>query len=162
MTFRHLKTQRGAALVISLILLVALTLLGIASMNTASLDLIMAGNEQLRGRTFDAVETGIEAALASSDANFDTAATVASGLISLGQESYSYTIAPQNGGQPIPAPSNYSTGNGKSAFGVVTFRITVTGKAARNTSATHVQEVNQIVPSGDSVGCVASIGSCTL
>ena len=52
--------QRGAALVVGLILLSVLTLLAISGMNTASTELVMAGNEQFRERAFQAAETGIE------------------------------------------------------------------------------------------------------
>ena len=44
--------QRGAALVIGLILLLVLTLLAVTGMNTASTELIMAGNEQYRQNAF--------------------------------------------------------------------------------------------------------------
>lgn len=55
--------QGGAALVIGLILLLVLTLLAVSGMNTASLELVMAGNEQYRQRAFQAADTGIEEAL---------------------------------------------------------------------------------------------------
>jgi type IV pilus assembly protein PilX len=54
------QRQRGAALVVGLILLAVLTLLAIAGMNTASTELIMAGNEQFRQQAFQASEAGIE------------------------------------------------------------------------------------------------------
>lgn len=57
------RRQRGAALVIGLILLLVLTLLAVTSMNTASTELVMAGNEQYRQNAFQAAETGIEQAL---------------------------------------------------------------------------------------------------
>ena len=65
---KHLKynnpaRQRGAALVIGLILLVILTLLAITGMNTASTELVMAGNEQYRQHAFQASATGIEQAI---------------------------------------------------------------------------------------------------
>jgi len=56
--------QKGAALVVGLILLLILTLLAVTGMNTASTELVMAGNEQFRQNAFQASETGIEQALA--------------------------------------------------------------------------------------------------
>jgi type IV pilus assembly protein PilX len=56
--------QRGAALAIGLILLLVLTVLAVSGMNTASMELVMAGNEQFRQRASRASETGIELALA--------------------------------------------------------------------------------------------------
>jgi type IV pilus assembly protein PilX len=58
-----MKRQKGAALVIGLMLLVVLTLLAVTGMNTASMELVMAGNEQYRQRAFQASETGIEQAV---------------------------------------------------------------------------------------------------
>jgi type IV pilus assembly protein PilX len=61
--FHRLSRQRGAALVIGLILLVIVTLLAVSGMGTASLELIMAGNEQYRQKAFEASQAGIEIAL---------------------------------------------------------------------------------------------------
>jgi len=58
-----LPRQSGAALVVGLILLAIITLLAIGGMNTAALELIMAGNEQYRQKAFAAAEAGIETAL---------------------------------------------------------------------------------------------------
>ena len=41
-----MNTERGAALVIGLVLLLILTLLAVTGMNTATTELVMAGNEQ--------------------------------------------------------------------------------------------------------------------
>ncbi len=59
-----MHTQRGAALVVGLVLLAVLTLLAITSMNTASSELLMAGNEQYRQNAAIAADTGLEQALA--------------------------------------------------------------------------------------------------
>jgi type IV pilus assembly protein PilX len=56
------RTQRGAALVVGLIMLVVLTILAITGMNIASTELVMAGTEQDRVRAFSAAETGVERA----------------------------------------------------------------------------------------------------
>ena len=55
--------QHGAALIVSLILLMVLTVLAISTMRTASLELLMAGNAQYRERAFQLAQTGIEAVL---------------------------------------------------------------------------------------------------
>ena len=54
------RRQRGAALVVGMILLMVLTLLAISGMNTATLELQMAGNAQYSENAFQASETGIE------------------------------------------------------------------------------------------------------
>lgn len=57
------RRQRGAALVVGLILLLILTLLAMSGMNTASTELAMATNERLRDNAFRASEIGYEQAL---------------------------------------------------------------------------------------------------
>jgi type IV pilus assembly protein PilX len=55
--------QRGAALVVGLLLLVIITLLAITGMTTANTELIMAGNEQQRQNGFRAAENGVDEAI---------------------------------------------------------------------------------------------------
>lgn len=55
--------QRGAALVIGLILLAVITLLAVVGMNISNTELASATSEQLRLRAFNAAETGLEARL---------------------------------------------------------------------------------------------------
>lgn len=54
------KQQRGAALIIGLILLMVLTVLAISTMRTASLELLMAGNAQYRENAFQLAESGLD------------------------------------------------------------------------------------------------------
>jgi type IV pilus assembly protein PilX len=65
--------QAGAALVVGLVLLLVLTVLAISTMRTAALELIMAGNTQLRENAFQLAESGID----------NTVQGVASGAIPL-------------------------------------------------------------------------------
>jgi len=55
------KQQSGAALIVSLILLMVLTVLAISTMRTASLELLMAGNAQYRESAFRLAQSGIDA-----------------------------------------------------------------------------------------------------
>jgi hypothetical protein len=57
------RRQRGAALVVGLILLLVLTALAASGMTTAALELLMAGNEQYQERAFQFAEAGIEQAM---------------------------------------------------------------------------------------------------
>ena len=66
--------QRGAALVVGLLLLLVLTVLAISGMTTASLELQMAGNEQFQERAFQAADAGIERAIQAGV--YDTNSTV--------------------------------------------------------------------------------------
>lgn len=55
--------QRGAALIVGLVLLMVLTVLAISAMRTATLDLAMAGNAQFRENAFQLAEAGVQATL---------------------------------------------------------------------------------------------------
>jgi type IV pilus assembly protein PilX len=68
--------QRGAALVIGLLLLVVITVLAISGMNTATTELAMARNDQNYEYAFQAAETGLEYAL--SQGNFAATGTATS------------------------------------------------------------------------------------
>ena len=57
------RRQRGVALVIALIMLVILTLLAMSGMNTATTELLMAGNEQYRRNAAQTATAGIEQAI---------------------------------------------------------------------------------------------------
>ena len=56
--------QSGAVLIVSMIILVILTLLGVTAMNTTSLQERIASNTQERVHSFQAAETGLNQAFA--------------------------------------------------------------------------------------------------
>lgn len=59
--------QSGAALIVSLILLMVLTVLAISTMRGASLGLLMAGNVQYHENAYQLAQSGIEATLRRGD-----------------------------------------------------------------------------------------------
>lgn len=59
---RGFKKQQGAALVVSLIILVAMTMVGITSMKSSSTEMTMAGNLRESALTFQAAEAGLSSA----------------------------------------------------------------------------------------------------
>lgn len=59
--------HRGAALVTALLLMMVLTVLGVAGLATAALELRMAGNVQHQERAFAAAEHAVEQAVTSAD-----------------------------------------------------------------------------------------------
>jgi type IV pilus assembly protein PilX len=140
------KYQSGAALIVALILLVALSLMAISSMNTASLDLVMAGNEQYRSRAFVAAEAGIESALAggtfSSASDEGSGGTVPGTNITTGGNTFAFTITRPNNGNYDPAPPGNSAGQYASIY----FRIASTGTSERGSTAATTQELFQVVP----------------
>jgi len=56
--------ERGAALVTSLILLLVLTVLGVSTMSTATMEMRMAANNQFLENAFQLAETGLDGDLA--------------------------------------------------------------------------------------------------
>jgi type IV pilus assembly protein PilX len=136
--------QRGAALSVGLVLLVVLTLLAVSGMNTASTELVMAGNEQYRQNAFHAAETGIENALAD--------------LATVPQSGAAVTIAPT----PVPGSTSdeYSTSSryvgddmsipGFSAgkFVGIHYEVRSSGTSARNANGQHTQGAYVIQATG--------------
>lgn len=55
----RMNKQKGAALVVGLVLMMVLTILAISTMRTATLELLMAGNAQYKERAFQLAETGL-------------------------------------------------------------------------------------------------------
>ena len=149
----------GAALVVGLILLVVLSLMAISSMNSASLDLVIAGNEQFHTRAFAAAETGIENGLLWNGGNYDSAnaSPVVTGSTGIGSDQYQYQVTPVNNG----IVQNVAPFNSAGKFGAIYFRIAGTGVSARNATATSLQELFLVVNSGSDQSCVAP-ASCDL
>lgn len=74
MMINHRQKQQGVALVISLIILVSLTMLGLTSIQRTTTDLAMAGNQREITLMFQAAEVGLVSAenrIASSNSNGD-------------------------------------------------------------------------------------------
>jgi len=59
----RIKRQKGAALVVGLVLMMVLTLLAVSTMRTATLELLMAGNAQYKEKAFQLAETGLRDAI---------------------------------------------------------------------------------------------------
>jgi len=152
--------ESGAALVVGLILLVVLSLMAISSMNTATLDLIMAGNEQYRTRAFTAAETGIERALRWNNGVYDSSASsgTVSGTTGIGSDHYDFKIDPMNSG--LEEPVSAFNSNGK--FSAIYFRITATGSSERNSKVTDAQELFVVTNASSDKTCDKTLSSCDL
>ena len=136
--------QRGAALVIGLILLLVLTVLAISGVNSASLEFFMVGNEQFRQNAFQAAETGIERAMVNghfvvAGAPTDTETITGNNTAA---DAHSALIRKPLGNQPQPA----LWGNSWNAFSSYHFQIESTGQAVRSAQALNVQGVASIAP----------------
>lgn len=60
----NIRRERGTALIMSLVILLILTILGVTAMGTASLEEKMAGNTQEINKAFQAAESGVNQSLA--------------------------------------------------------------------------------------------------
>jgi type IV pilus assembly protein PilX len=148
------KRQKGAALVIGLMLLVIVTVLAVSAVGTASTEMVMAGNEQFRERAFQAAEIGVERGIRKLATvpqdnvdHTDPAATV----VSLPQDSYVITSRYLGEDNDIPG---YSSGK----FVGLHYRITSAGSSQRNASSVHEQGA-YVLGSGGGGGYVAPIAS---
>lgn len=137
----HRQHERGAALVIGLILLLLLTLLAVSGMNSASLEFIMAGNEQYRANAFQAAEAGIEQSMALGVFNPAAIPQPLNGAPNA-TDAWAARITPQLGGTPQPA----LWGNSWNSFSTYHFEIQSTGTAVRSARAINTQGVAVISP----------------
>ena len=137
------RRQQGAALVVGMILLMVLTLLAISGMNSATLELQMAGNAQYSENAFQAAETGIEEAMRDAQVNGTNTANIDPEVTDVvaGTTTDHYKILtrhnPDNGVTNVPA-GGFSMGVGK-GFSAYHFDVTSTGTSSRDATQTHVQ-----------------------
>jgi len=74
MNNRIARDQAGMVLVASMLILIALTVLGLATMRSSRTEISMAGNQRELGITFNAAEAGLSAAEDYIDNSFSTTA----------------------------------------------------------------------------------------
>jgi type IV pilus assembly protein PilX len=135
--------QRGAALVVGLVLLAVITLLAVAQINSVSLELKMAGNSQYRERAFQAAETGIEQTLAIGHFDIPKHTVERREDVPISAaEKFSSTLVPDLDGTAQPP----SWGNSWNSFSSYHFAIRSTGKSLRGAQATQTQGVAKLSP----------------
>lgn len=148
-------SQRGAALVIGLILLLVLTVLGISGVVTAALELQMSGNTQFQERAFQAAEYGIEQAinapnLSTANGYSNKLRVPASGanptVPGSTSDDYSYSLYYDStaGATPVPG-GGYSLGTGLEAYHFV---VESAGNSKRGAKDVHTQSFYILGPSG--------------
>ena len=135
--------QRGAALVIGLILLLVLTLLAVSGMNSASLEFVMAGNEQYRTNAFQAAEAGVEQAFAQGIFNPGTTPAAIPGTPTA-TDSWSFLVTSPLGTWAMPG----SAGDSWASFATYHFEVQVTGASTRGANARNWQGVWMRAPAG--------------
>ena len=140
--------QRGAVLVMGLVLLMVLTILGVSGMNTATLELAMAGNAQFHQEAFQAAETGINISIARR--NFNTLAPAILPVTPLGGGTAYRTqaVATYMGDTPIPSGAAFSIGMNTGAVAAYHFDVVALGQGPRNAASTHTQSFYVVGPGG--------------
>jgi type IV pilus assembly protein PilX len=134
--------QHGAALVIGLVLLLVLTLLAVSGMNSASVELIMAGNEQYRQNAFQASEAGIEDAMRNGAFDGINVDASLADVDFTATDTYTVTITPQLNGQILSS----GAGNTYEVSGNIHYEIQSEGESVRGAEVTHWQGVAQLTP----------------
>ncbi|MEM9386121.1 MAG: PilX N-terminal domain-containing pilus assembly protein [Pseudomonadota bacterium] len=133
--------QRGAALVVGLVLLLVMTLLGVTGISSNTLDLVMAGNTQHSQDAFEAAESAIQAevlrgplediAVPRTTEDYQFAAGVTADTTT----TYNSTQLP---------PPGYSLTEYRSDH----YQIDSLGESARGARSNHLQGFYVVVPSG--------------
>jgi type IV pilus assembly protein PilX len=141
---RSTHKQRGAALVIGLLLLVVVTLLAVTAVSTSSVELVMAGNEQYRERAFQAADAGIESAIATIDTVPQTGVPVTATNVAItGLPVDKYTVSTTFVGYE----SNVA--NAGEDFVGVHYRVASTGQSLRNSTAVVEQGAYVLTTAGN-------------
>jgi len=137
--------QRGAALVVGLLLLLVLTILAISGMTTATLELRMVGNYQYEERAFQSAETGVERAIVGGIYNTNVPTVVAEAPVAEGSEDtveYTVTFDEERGVTSVPG-GGYSLGTGFEAYHFV---VDSTGRSNRDAVSEHQQSFYIVGP----------------
>lgn len=151
------RRQGGAALVVGMILLMVLTLLAISGMNSATLELQMAGNAQYSENAFQAAETGVEEALREARVNGTNTSNIDPEKTedvpgTTDQYKIRTLFNPNNGCTKVPS-GGFSMGVGK-GFKAYHFDITSTGTSSRSATQTHVQAFYIVA---QEAGCTSAV-----
>jgi Tfp pilus assembly protein PilX len=120
--------ERGVVLIVCLILLLMLSLIGIASITTSNSDMQVAGNEMKQTGAFYAAESGVERSAASIATSYETSGSPPSPLPSgtLTQSNFQYAYSTTDNGAPVQ--TTLTDGAYRNLYGLVkTFNITSSG-----------------------------------
>lgn len=149
----HRRGQRGAALIIGLVLLVVITVLAVSGMNTATTELAIARNDQNSENAFQAAETGLENAL--SIGSFDEVMELPQYVSATGHEFVDARIDFERASAVVPDKA-FSLGSGVRALTFVATSEALSARdpgnpTDRDATAVHTQTFYVIGPSGPTV-----------
>ena len=148
--------QKGAALIVGLVLLLVLTVLGVSGITMATLELEMTGNMQAAEYAFQAAETGLDRALASP---VDTSTPQTYTYEPLGDGTYHFDASIACAATTTVPEGIYSEGAGARA---IHFDAVATGFGPRDAVSTHTQSVYIVGPDPGNANFnpAVSPGSC--
>lgn len=138
------RKQSGAALIVGLILLLVLTMLGISGMQTATFELLQAGNTQFSENAFQAADTGIDRALVNSNLNTGIPVIVPATPVQPGANASYETDTRFAQATNVPT-GMFSIGSG-GGFQAYHFDINSTGRSSRNAVSNHRQSFYVVGP----------------
>lgn len=139
--------QRGAVLVVGLVLLLVLTVLAVSTIRTASLEVAMASNTRYANNAFQLAETAIDFSLING-APWDTAIpfVLAQTPAPYGLGSFQATATFN---ETTPPPSGgYSIGIGGGSFNAFHFDVVAQGQSNRGATSTHTRSFYIVGPGG--------------
>jgi type IV pilus assembly protein PilX len=123
--------QRGATLIVGLVLLLVLTVVGVSGMNTATMEINMAANTQFQQDAFQQTEDGIDVMIGTRDYTTEAART----LDWTGNANFdrrAVTVYRLNTGVPDVAFSDEE-------YEAFHFDVTSVGRGPRNAQSQHTQ-----------------------
>ena len=129
------RGQQGAVLVAGLMLMLVLTVLGISSMNTVTMEIAMAGSAQAQQDAFQLAENAIDIALATE--NYTTAEPRTVAL--LGVPDFDRQAVTTYSGVNTPIPGEANSQGVPDAMVAWHFEVVAQGKGPRNAAASHAQ-----------------------
>jgi type IV pilus assembly protein PilX len=136
--------QSGATLVVGLVMLLVLTVIGVSGMNTATMEVTMAGNAQFQQDAFQMAETAIDIPIA--QRSYTTVApTVLNWLNAPDYDRHAVTTFQMTTPVPDIAFSMGSTTGSVQAFH---FDIVAVGRGPRNATSQHNQSFYVVGPGG--------------
>ena len=130
------RLERGAALIVSLLLLLVLTVLALSLINTSTFEIGISGNEKTRLEAFYAAEAGIQMALS------QLPSMEAIPQTKIGSDSHYWSGTVGERRTPTQLDSlglAFQSGNDLSQFGFRRIRIHVTGESQGSVRELEVQ-----------------------
>jgi type IV pilus assembly protein PilX len=127
--------QRGAALVVGLVLLLVLTVVGVSGMNTATMEIAMASSAQFQEDAFQLAENAIDIALAT-----QSYTTVGSRTVALtGVPDFDRLASIPYTGINTSIPGEANSEGVAGAMVAWHFEVVAEGRGPRNAAAAHTQ-----------------------